>query len=132
MPNDLSSLMGGSYGDMLSQGRAPRAAGAPMQGPLSGLLQAYNATMQRPPMPPQAYPGQQQGAPIGPPGAMPMAPQGPPGAMPGVQLGPQGVQAQVPIPGGPPGLTAQGQMGIPRLGGGMPPMGGGLAYGRRF
>jgi hypothetical protein len=122
MPNDLSSLMGGSYGDMLSQGRSPRAAGAPMQGPLSGLLQAYNATMaqQRP-----------QAAPIGPPGATPMAPQGPPGAMPGVQLGPQGVQAQAPVPGVP-GLMAQGQMGIPRLGGGMPPMGGGLAYGRRF
>jgi hypothetical protein len=123
MPNDLSSLLGGSYGDMLSQGRAPRAAGAPMQGPLSGLLQAYNASMAARP---------QQAAPVGPPGAMPMAPQGPPGAMPGVQLGPQGVQAQVPIPGGPPGLMAQGQMGIPRLGGGMPPMGGGLAYGRRF
>jgi hypothetical protein len=132
MPNDLSSLFGGGYGDSLARGQAPRAAGAPMQGPLSGLLAAYNATMARPQGPPPQL--------MGPPGAMPMSPGAPPGAMPapmggppaGMQIGPQGAQAQMPIPGGPPGLMAQGQMGFPRPGGGMPPMGGGLAYGRRF
>jgi hypothetical protein len=132
MPNDLSSLFGGGYGDSLAQGQAPRAAGAPIQGPLSGLLKAYQATMANRPqgVPPQL---------MGPPGAVPMSPGAPPGAMPapmggppaGMQIGPQGVSGQMPIPGGPPGLMAQGQMGLPQ-GRQMPPIGAGMAYGRRF